>query len=112
MRLVRISLLSRSCIKISPKQLSELRGTDFPEGKTFKGMSELSGAANRQEKLEGFTGTGELQREGRREHQGTYRYSGALVQHRAEEIIHIVIQAYRGPQVISKPWIWEQREVW
>lgn len=42
MRLVRISLFSISCIKINPKQLSELRGTDFPEGKPFKGMSELN----------------------------------------------------------------------
>lgn len=42
MRLVRISLFPISCIKINPKQLSELRGTDFPEGTTFKGMSELS----------------------------------------------------------------------
>lgn len=63
-------------------------------------------------KLEGLTGIGELQRKGRREHWGTYRSSGGLMQHRAEEIIHIVIQAYWGPQVISEPWIWEQREVW
>lgn len=55
--------------------------------------------------LEGVTGTGELQRESKRDHEGTYWYSGALMQHSAEEIIHIVIQAYRGPQVISESWI-------
>lgn len=90
--------------KTNPKQLSELRGTDFPEGKTFKGMSELGRGSEQAGKS--LKDCRDRRAAGRREHQGTYRHSGALVQHRVEEIIHVVIQAYRGPQVISEPCIW------